>query len=196
MRLYICFSLALMLLFSCTRKSDYENKVDRFRNQTIEFYLTPKETPLDSNELKNFNGIHYYDIDKSYKTEATIIWLPQTMFVDMPLTNGKTRPYMKVAELHFQLNGTTHTLSAYQKGDMQAKHELFVPFNDETNGDETYGGGRYVDVIYNPASSKAEIDFNFAYLPYCAYTHHSACAMVPRENTLATKVRAGERMGK
>ena len=45
---------------------------------------------------------------------------------------------------------------------------LFLPFLDDTNGDTTYGGGRYIDLRI-PEGNTIEIDFNKAYNPYCAY---------------------------
>jgi uncharacterized protein (DUF1684 family) len=186
--------MLVLLALGCQRKSDYENRVDHFRAQTIGFYTKPDETPLDSNELKTFKGIHYYAIDESFKLPATLLWLPQTAFISMPQSGGDVRPYMKVAEIHFELKGKTCTLFAYQTEKMKTEHVLFVPFTDPTNGTATYGGGRYLDLSYNPASSELDIDFNFAYAPFCAYTHHFSCPLVPTDNSLPVAITAGEKM--
>ena len=45
---------------------------------------------------------------------------------------------------------------------------LFLPFKDETNGKDTYGGGRYLDLRI-PQNDELIIDFNKAYHPFCAY---------------------------
>jgi hypothetical protein len=48
---------------------------------------------------------------------------------------------------------------------------LFLPIKDLTSGDETYGGGRYLDLeIKNIKKNKIEIDFNKLYNPWCAYS--------------------------
>jgi uncharacterized protein len=69
---------------------------------------------------------------------------------------------------------------------------FFIPFTDPTNGDETYGGGRYLDLVVQPGKP-AVLDFNFAYNPYCAYNEAFVCALVPRFNRLSRPVRAGEK---
>jgi hypothetical protein len=67
---------------------------------------------------------------------------------------------------------------------------LFLPFNDYTNGNETYGGGRYLDVRI-PKGNTMVLDFNKAYNPYCAYTYGYSCPVPPRGNSLETEINAG-----
>jgi uncharacterized protein (DUF1684 family) len=67
---------------------------------------------------------------------------------------------------------------------------LFLPFLDTTNGIETYGGGRFLDMRI-PKSKEVIIDFNKAYNPYCAYNYNYSCPIVPLENNLSIKVKAG-----
>ena len=77
----------------------------------------------------------------------------------------------------------------------------FLPFADASNGDETYGGGRYLlDTIKSAdlgatADGRLILDFNFAYYPSCAYSPEWICPLPPRENRLEVAVRAGERDG-
>jgi uncharacterized protein (DUF1684 family) len=72
------------------------------------------------------------------------------------------------------------------------KH-LFIPFNDLTNGKETYGGGRFLDV-YENGGKVLIIDFNLAYNPYCAYNHKYSCPVPPESNYLNLKIKAGEKI--
>ena len=67
---------------------------------------------------------------------------------------------------------------------------LFLPFTDKTNGEETYAGGRYIDLSI-PEGDSITIDFNKAYNPYCAYNKKFSCPLVPSVNALDTKVLAG-----
>ena len=67
---------------------------------------------------------------------------------------------------------------------------LFLPFLDLTNGKTTYSGGRYIDLRI-PEGDTIIIDFNKAFNPYCAYSHHYSCPVVPSENYLDFEVRAG-----
>jgi len=69
---------------------------------------------------------------------------------------------------------------------------FFVPFTDPGNGKETYGGGRYLDLVIKPGKTVV-IDFNFAYNPYCAYNEEFVCARIPSFNILSRKIEAGEK---
>jgi uncharacterized protein len=61
-------------------------------------------------------------------------------------TKGNEREFIRWGEFRFKINGKECTLQAY-KGDSQ-EEGLFVPFRDKTNGIETYGAGRYIDLDY------------------------------------------------
>ena len=73
------------------------------------------------------------------------------------------------------------------------KDYLFLPFLDATNGIETYGGGRYLDVYIFENQTNIKIDFNLSYNPYCAYSHRYSCPIPPHENTLTVEINAGEK---
>ncbi|MBV2166535.1 MAG: DUF1684 domain-containing protein, partial [Kaistella sp.] len=62
---------------------------------------------------------------------------------------------------------------------------------DETNGTDTYGGGKYLDLRI-PKGKEIVIDFNQSYQPYCAYNAYDySCPIVPEENFLPVKIEAG-----
>ena len=67
---------------------------------------------------------------------------------------------------------------------------LFLPFTDNTNGEQTYTGGRYIDLSI-PDGDTIVVDFNKAYNPYCAYNKKYSCPIVPSVNNLDTEIRAG-----
>jgi uncharacterized protein (DUF1684 family) len=70
--------------------------------------------------------------------------------------------------------------------------ELFLAFTDETNGEETYGGGRF---MYAPApkDGRVEVDFNKAFNPPCSFTPYATCPVPRKENRLPFRVEAGEK---
>jgi uncharacterized protein len=78
---------------------------------------------------------------------------------------------------------------------------LFIPFRDATNGNETYGAGRYLidaakshDLGVDDATGNLVLDLNFATQPSCAFDPRWACPLAPPENRLTIEVRAGERL--
>jgi uncharacterized protein (DUF1684 family) len=74
----------------------------------------------------------------------------------------------------------------------QSDSVFFVPFSDESNGKETYGGGRYLDLIIRRGRPLL-LDFNYASNPYCAYRADFICPRVPAFNHINWKIEAGEK---
>ncbi len=70
--------------------------------------------------------------------------------------------------------------------------DFFLPFGDLTNGDSSYGTGRYLNVKVSE-NKLIELDFNKAYNPYCAYNDNFSCPIPPKENRLNVKIEAGEK---
>jgi hypothetical protein len=112
----------------------------------------------------------------------------------MKTTTTRAPMYKKFAEALFVINGINCKLNIYQNIDLTKKPNyedyLFLPFTDLTNGDESYGGGRYIDLKVSD-SDTIIIDFNKAYNPYCAYNHKYSCPIPPAENTLSVEIKAG-----
>ncbi|MDY7103344.1 MAG: DUF1684 domain-containing protein [Actinomycetota bacterium] len=74
---------------------------------------------------------------------------------------------------------------------------LFLPFRDRSNGDTTYGGGRYLldgakGADLGTAGERLVLDFNYAYHPSCAHDGRWSCPLAPPGNHLAVRVDAGE----
>jgi len=87
----------------------------------------------------------------------------------------------------FRLNGDTMRLEPIASG-----NELFFMFKDRTSGRETYGAGRYLESEM-PKNGNVVLDFNKAYNAYCALNPNSSCSIPPKQNTLLTRVEAGEK---
>jgi hypothetical protein len=115
----------------------------------------------------------------------------------MKTTTERLPEYSIYGVVTFRHKGKNVTLNVYQNIELVKKpgyeKNLFIPFNDRTNGVETYGGGRFIDITENGAD-KVIIDFNKAYNPYCAYNHKYSCPIPPEENDLKIKIKAGEKI--
>lgn len=90
-------------------------------------------------------------------------------------------------------------LEVYQSPALMQKEELkdylFIPFNDLTNYETTYAGGRYLDISRKDIkNNQVVIDFNKCYNPYCAYASGYSCPIPPAANKLNAKIEAGEKM--
>ncbi len=123
---------------------------------------------------------------------------PQLFLPASPTYSGATQPYVKYGTATFRLKDTTLQLAVYQNLRLirmpQYRDYLFIPFKDATNGEQTYGGGRYMDISKaDIEEGKLTIDFNKAYNPWCAYSDGYSCPVPPMENHLNVFVKAGER---
>jgi len=73
------------------------------------------------------------------------------------------------------------------------KNRLFLPFTDATSGNQSYGGGRYMDLMITDITrdQTIEVNFNNTYNPYCTYDEKYSCPLTPRKNHLNTEITAG-----
>ena len=119
---------------------------------------------------------------------------PRSKPFKMATSTDRKPIYEKYGEAHFELDGEKIVLPIYQSHSLRVKEEykdhLFLPFQDLTNGTESYGGGRYLDLRI-PTGDTIVIDFNKAYNPYCAYSSRYSCPVPPKENRMKVAVRAG-----
>jgi hypothetical protein len=70
--------------------------------------------------------------------------------------------------------------------------ELEIFFRDQSNGQDTYPAGRFVNLIPLP-NGHYRLDFNRARNPFCAYSAVYPCPAPWRGNVLPASIRAGER---
>lgn len=168
----------------------------QFQNELNEEYKNPETSPLPDRIRAKFETLDFFEPDTNYVVTAKLEKTPDAEPFFMPTTTDRKSMEKVYAIAHFTLNGKQHQLEIYQSLDLLEEEGfedyLFLPFLDETNGNETYGGGRYIDLKL-PEGDTMIIDFNRAYNPYCVYNKKYSCPLVPRQNYLETKVMAGVR---
>jgi uncharacterized protein (DUF1684 family) len=94
----------------------------------------------------------------------------------------------------FKVGNEECKLQAYKANPLEER--LFIPFRDVTSGKQTYGAGRYLDLLpdeHLTREGKWILDLNRAYNPWCAYNENYICPFVPPENWLKVEVTAGEK---
>ena len=190
----IVFILVFVSALSCAQKKEPIPGETEFQKEINAEYKDATTSPLKDKDRKKFKGLDFFKFDSSYVVKASLKLTPDTQWFDMKTTTDRVSPERIYGVLTFELKGETYKLNVYQGKDIMKREGLedylFLPFLDNTNGDESYGGGRYIDLRI-PEGDTIEIDFNKAYNPYCAYNDKYSCPLVPRENYLNTKVRAG-----
>lgn len=140
----------------------------------------------------------FFAPSSAYKIEAVFTKLTDTVGFMMPTSGKSPKKYFRYGQINFTLNGKELKLTIFRSLDLMSnptyKDYLFLPFTDLTSGEESYGGGRYIDLeIHDIKNNKVIIDFNKAYNPYCNYSDEYNCPIPPRENDLAVSIKAGEK---
>jgi uncharacterized protein (DUF1684 family) len=157
------------------------------REEKDQFFKLAPQSPLPEHDRHGFSGLSYFEPDEDLVFNIDLKTVESTN-IQISTTTGDARTYKRVATATITVDGEDATIALYSSG-----HEgLFLPFRDATSGSETYGAGRYVDVIPNEDGT-ALIDFNYAYAPFCAYSDRYSCALPPQENWMSVAIRAGER---
>jgi uncharacterized protein (DUF1684 family) len=145
--------------------------------------------PLAPEQRPSFQGLRYWKPNAAFAVDARLESVAPPDSVRFPTSKGTFDPYVRLGRLHFQLQQRPFELTLYRS--VEAGH-LFLPFADLTSGRESYGAGRYIDIVLNPDGT-TRLDFNRAYNPYCAYNAGWICPLTPPENSLDVRVEAGER---
>lgn len=190
------FSIILLLTNCNSSTVTYEDTVKQFQYELNTQYADSSESPLTKEDLPSFKSLDFFDIDKEYRVEAELELTPESRIFEMQTTTDRLPLFRSYGIAHFTLNDKKYTLNLYQSQDYlnSIEHEnlLFLPYNDLTNGDSSYSGGRFIDVeIPNKGSYTIILDFNKSYNPYCAYNHKYSCPIPPSENNLQVAIPAG-----
>ena len=165
---------------------------------TIKAYQKNYTTTHEVVKGKNRTFFRFYPATEKFKVSCRFQRSSDSSIVVMT-TSGKKIPqkdFMRYGKLFFTINDTALELTVYQSQikNVLTKDYLFLPFTDLTTGEETYGSGRYIDLLVSAIKKDTVvIDFNKAYNPYCAYSNNFNCPLPPRENYLPVAITAGEK---
>lgn len=190
----------LLLLFFATSTAafaqNYAQEIALHRENYKNNFVTQSNSPLQKEDLKHLN---FFNPDSTYSIKAAVKIVKNEKIFKMPTYDGTNKEFIRYAQVNFVLNGQRLKLTLYRNIALMAnpayKNLLFLPFNDSSNGESTYGGGRYIDLDVNHIVDKQiAIDFNKAYNPYCAYSDGYRCPIPPQENRLSIEILAGEKL--
>ena len=165
---------------------------DRLRLQLVRragrFAVRVRDSTSDL--IKTFAGKQWFDVDAEYRVLAKYHRFERPKSLKIVNVKGDEVDSKMAGSLEFQLKGQTFQLDAIE----ESPDSLFVIFKDRTNGQSTYGAGRFVDVSL-PADKDGNvvIDFNKTYSPPCAWSPHTLCPLPPKQNHLPIAIEAGEK---
>lgn len=192
--------VVLILTFFCSgtisAQLPYPDSIALFRKHYKEDFIKEERSPLKGNDTA---FLRFFPVNKAFAVTAQLELTPKSPAFQMQTHSGKVQQYRQYGIASFILKGKKYALHLYQNLSLlqQEKHKnhLFLPFNDLTNYESTYAGGRYIDLSTEDIhKGTIRIDFNKCYNPYCAFKEGYSCPIPPVENRLQVRIEAGEKL--
>jgi uncharacterized protein len=159
-----------------------------FRATKDHFFAHDPDSPLSAEQKRRFKGLQYFPDNPALRIEANLEVSATQDEIEMPTSTGEAQVYQRLGRVRFMVDEQPVELTVYIN-----EGGYFLPFVDSLAGRETYPGGRYLEP--EPlGAGRFQLDFNYAYNPYCAYNDQWSCPLTPFENRLAVPIRAGEKL--
>ena len=190
------YSIDNQSLMQSKLTSDAEGKATMMNWKSYFWYLIKRgdqyairlKDTLSENRL-NLRSVPSFQPSKRWIKQAKYIHADPDASIAITNVIGITYDSKFMGTLTFEHKGENFQLLATDGGN----NTLFIVFADQTNGKETYGGGRFLYVLMPDEDQMAIVDFNKAENPICAFSDYATCPLPPRENYLPFIVNAGEK---
>jgi uncharacterized protein (DUF1684 family) len=178
-------------------REDPHAAAEAFRRQRDRLFAEHPDSPIGAADRRGFEGASWFTYDAAWRIVATYVPAAPVTTFEIPLAADGVLRCSRTGSVRFGVGGVEAELALYWLEGYGGG--LWLPFADATNGDATYGGGRYLYDTIKGADLGAMpdafvLDFNFAYNPSCAYDERWSCPLSPPENRLPFAVTAGERL--
>ena len=166
-----------------------ESRLERFRERKNALFAGDEQSPLDPDQQARFTALDYFPENPALAFTLPIDTGEAGTELLINTSDGDQRTYIRAGAITFPVGDEDVTLTLLGQ---PGQHRLFLPFLDATSGIDTYTGGRYLEPHTRP-DGRVEVDFNYAYNPYCAYGEGWSCPIPPQENILPVRINAGEK---
>ena len=175
----------------------YTGEIDIYRKELLVSLKNNQWFPFNSE--REFEGITYFPANMDFRFRATFKEFADDGVCAMKFSGGGEQTMFSKRGVTFSNDKGEFSLFVYKRllppgSEFEDMNFHFIPFSDETNGNSTYAGGRYLgfdmSLIEN---NKIELDFNKAYNPWCHYSVDMPCPLPPRENHVPIAIVAGEK---
>jgi len=192
LKLYVFLVINLMTANLLKAQNNYIEEINQYRDSLNKAFAHPETSILKAEYLTTFKELPYFPVNEKYRIKAKFIRIKNGKTFEMLTSTSRKPVYTVYGKLVFKIDDKTYELYLYKPKDPKPGYEnwLFCPFTDLTNGEETYGGGRYLDFTTTDMKNPV-IDFNMCYNPYCAYNDKYSCPVPPKENFLNLRIEAG-----
>ncbi len=173
-------------------QEEWEIALVEMRITRNEEFADSTRTPLPPEALADFQGLNYFYPEPGLRFRTPLIAAAGADTVVLVKRKGQQVPYRRRGLVRFRYQDRNYQLAVFGPVDTTGGDYLWLPFYDQTTGEKTYAGGRYLDLTVDK-DGMVDLDFNYAYNPLCDYNPDQFnCTLPPPENRLPFPVEAGE----
>jgi uncharacterized protein len=158
-------------------------------------FANHSQSPFPADRRPHFSALTYFPYEEAWRVTGRFE-AAEPQHLEVAHNAEGTTPFVLFGRVYFEVMGTSCALpllwlDAYGGG-------VLLAFRDATNGETTYGGGRYLLDTAKGADlgwedDRIVLDFNFAYHPSCVHDPGWSCPLPLDEARLPIAVTAGER---
>lgn len=138
-------------------------------------------------------GVSAFDYDVAWRLRGRFTPFERVDVEAETVEEGVRETTPHIGTFTFTYDGADHEVIVLGKETDEGTIQPVVHFRDASNGTETYGAGRVVEIDFTGPDQIDWIDFNYAVALPCAFTNFVTCPLPPAQNVLPFAVRAGEK---
>jgi uncharacterized protein (DUF1684 family) len=142
---------------------------------------------LEHPKIADFQGIERFPVDSTWQLKAQLEPADSGFGIFVTDVIGTQSWQASPGAFVFTVAGERYRLYPTFAGD-----SLFFVFGDATNGERTYGAGRFLYAPLPDSNGYTTLDFNKAYNPPCAFSAFATCPLPIADNILPIAIPAGE----
>jgi uncharacterized protein (DUF1684 family) len=172
---------------------EYINSILDYRNEKDSLMRFEEHSPFNRDTTVEFSALKYYKPDPAFLFKSKLSRYDSQDTVEILGTKGEIRQVIKEGYVKLDFKEREYRVNVYKGFGSNGVAYHSIWFTDKTTGEETYGVGRYLDFEMNENPDFVyDIDFNFAYNPYCSYSAKYSCPIPREEDYLDFHIEAGE----
>jgi len=149
-----------------------------------QYYLRTSDNENPS--VDAFKGFAQFELNPAFVFEGKFTYYQEPKADSVHSYLGVDEQTEFIGKVSFSHQDQSYQLDVGSNG--------FTMVGDQTTGNETYGGGRYLYLDLPDTDSLVVLDFNYLYNPPCAFSKFTTCLYPPKQNQLAFKILAGEKI--
>lgn len=149
--------------------------------------LAVRTRDSSSPRIQSFPGERWFPPAPAWRLSGRFIPAAPETPLELKNVRGNSIRQELAGVIEFEYHGQTFQLQAVTD---QPGSALII-FRDQTSGQQTWPGGRFLSVKIPADNTPLLIDFNRASNPPCAYNPHTLCPLPPKANQLPVPVTAG-----